>query len=147
MTVKEIFKDIWSIGNVDVRAERINKLAEQDQELATKIEMLLRYSDRFQSVLEDPLIFLDSSSGNRQAARYSVTSELAKGGMGVITPPTTPRCVVMLFSSVSSVNIEIIFKRCSGFTAKLILLGSFNIPVSRPFTNWENSKMGGPFIA
>ena len=84
MTVKEIFKDIWSIGNVDVRAERINKLAEQDQELATKIEMLLRYSDRFQSVLEDPLIFLDSSSGNRQAARYSVTSELAKGGMGVI---------------------------------------------------------------
>lgn len=84
MTLKEIFKDIWSIGNVDVRAERINKLAEQDQELATKIEMLLRYSDRFQSVLEDPLIFLDSSSGNRQAARYSVTSELAKGGMGVI---------------------------------------------------------------
>ena len=84
MTVKEIFKDIWSIENVEVRAERVNKLAEQDEELATKIKMLLRYSDRFQSVLDDPLIFLDSPSGEQQAARYSVTSELAKGGMGVI---------------------------------------------------------------
>ena len=84
MTVKEIFKDIWSIENNEVRAERINKLAEQDEELATKIKMLLRYSDRFQSVLDDPLIFLDSPLGEQQAARYSVTSELAKGGMGVI---------------------------------------------------------------
>ena len=84
MTIKKIFKDIWSIENAEIRAERINKLAEQDEELATKIKMLLRYSDRFQSVLDDPLIFLDAPSEEQQAARYSVTSELAKGGMGVI---------------------------------------------------------------
>ena len=84
MTDKEIFKEIWSIKNLDVRAERMSKLFEQDEEVATRIKTLLRYSDRSQSVLENPLIFLGSPSVEQQTTRYSVTSELARGGMGVI---------------------------------------------------------------
>ena len=83
-TTKEIFKEIWSIKNDDVRADRMEKLAEQDEELAAKIKTLLRYSTQFQTVLDDPLIFLHSATTGNQNARYSVTSELAKGGMGVI---------------------------------------------------------------
>ena len=60
-TTKEIFKEIWSIKNDDVRADRMEKLAEQDEELAAKIKTLLRYSTQFQTVLDDPLIFLPVS--------------------------------------------------------------------------------------
>jgi len=84
MTVKELFKEIWSIGDVDVRTERVDELAEQNEELAEEIKALLRYSDRFQAVIDDPLIFLNSPTAKQQAVRYSVKSELAKGGMGVI---------------------------------------------------------------
>ena len=84
MTDKEIFKEIWLIKDVNARAERMTQLAEQDKERAVRIEALLQYSDRFQAVLEDPLVFFDSGMEERETARYSIKSELAKGGMGVI---------------------------------------------------------------
>ena len=81
MTFKEIFQEIWSIKDDDVRAKRIEKL---DADVAAKIITFLRNNARFQSVLDDPLIFLSSPEVKDQTARYSVTSELAKGGMGVV---------------------------------------------------------------
>ena len=83
MTVKEIFKEIWLIKDPAGRAKRLDELYEQDAHIAARIKTLLQYSGQFQSILDDPLIYLSSPTTD-QAARYSVTNELAKGGMGVV---------------------------------------------------------------
>lgn len=84
MTDKEIFKEIWAIKDLDIRAERMDELVEQDSDVAARIKTLLRHGDQFQSVLDDPFVFLSSPALKQQTVRYSVKSELAKGGMGVI---------------------------------------------------------------
>ena len=84
MTEKAIFKEIWSIEDADVRADRVSQLAEQDKELAARIQSLLRYSNQFQSVFDDPLILLKNQNEGQKATRYSIQGELARGGMGVI---------------------------------------------------------------
>ncbi len=83
MTVKEIFKEIWAIKDPDGRAKRLEELYQQDAHVAASIKTLLQYSGKSQSILDDPLVYLSSPTTD-QAARYSVTSELAKGGMGVV---------------------------------------------------------------
>ncbi len=81
MKFKEIFQEIWTNKDIDDRAKRMEKL---DPDVAARIGALLRNCDQFQSVLDNPLIFLSSPTVKHQTARYSVTSELAKGGMGVV---------------------------------------------------------------
>ena len=84
MTDEQIFKEIWSIEDADVRADRMSQLAEQDTGLAARIRTLLRYSDQCQSVFDDPLIVVKTQTEGQKAARYSIQGELARGGMGVI---------------------------------------------------------------
>ena len=84
MTLKEIFKEIWLNKDADERAKRLDELFEQDADVAVKVKALLQYSDQFQSVLDEPLLYLNSPSVKHQTSRYLVTSELAKGGMGVV---------------------------------------------------------------
>ena len=84
MTDKEIFKEIWSIKDPEIRVERLRQLESRHADVAARIKPLLQYSGQFQSILDDPLILLKSPAEDQPTNRYAITSELAKGGMGVV---------------------------------------------------------------
>ena len=74
MTVKEIFKEIWLIKDPAGRAKRLDELYEQDAHIAARIKTLLQYSGQFQSILDDPLIYLSSPTTDQACLLYTSPS-------------------------------------------------------------------------